>query len=271
MRAILTYHSVDDGGSMFAVSPETFRCQMHWLARSGIRAVSVDEIFAMDDRVDAIAVTFDDGLESFALSAYPALCDAGIPSAVYVITALANGLDEWNARDLPIPPQRLLDWDTIGRLSESGVTIGSHTRTHADLSVAEPAVLADEIEGSQRDIEAAIGARATSFAYPYGNVSTEALRLVRSCYSTACTTDLRAIAGGDDAHLLPRLDMYYFREPGQLEAWGSPHFLRRLRLHAWARKLHYERADEKFSPSQPRCPPNDVRGLLRGAIHGRPR
>jgi peptidoglycan/xylan/chitin deacetylase (PgdA/CDA1 family) len=237
MRAILTYHSIDDSGTVLSVSPATFRDQMRWLAESGIRTVSVDEIAALDGGTDAVAITFDDGLESFAGEAWPVLEDAGMPVTLYVVTALAGTFNRWDADSHAPPARRLLDWDAIGRLAERGVAVGSHTRAHPDLTTLSASALADEIEGSRRDIEAAIGAPATSFAYPYGAVSTEAAARVRACYRTACTTELRALAAGDEAHLLPRLDMYYFRKPGQLEAWGSRRFRGRLCLRAWARSL----------------------------------
>jgi peptidoglycan/xylan/chitin deacetylase (PgdA/CDA1 family) len=237
MRAILTYHSIDDSGSELSVSPAAFRQHVKWLAASGMRAVTVDEIAVLDDAVEAFAITFDDGLESFSTEAWPALEDAGLTATVYVVTALVGTVNRWDTETGAAPERRLIDWETIGRLREHGVTVGSHTRTHADLTTAPPAALRDELEGSQRDIEAALGVRATSFAYPYGALNEDVTRSVRACYRTACTTELRLLAETDEPHLLPRLDMYYFRKPGQLEAWGSRLFRGRLALRAWARAV----------------------------------
>jgi peptidoglycan/xylan/chitin deacetylase (PgdA/CDA1 family) len=237
MRAILTYHSIDDSGSVLSVAPAVFRDQLAWLARSGIRMVSVDEIAASNGDGDAVAISFDDGLESFASEAWPVLEEAGVPVTVYVVTALVGTTNRWDAGVHGAVERRLLGWDALGRMSEAGVTVGSHTRTHPDLAAAPGAVLADEIEGSQRDIEDRLGVRTTTFAYPYGSTNDEALRHVRARYRSACTAELRVLGGGDDVHLLPRLDMYYFRKPGQLEAWGTPRFRGRLRLRAWARNV----------------------------------
>jgi hypothetical protein len=38
-------------------------------------------------------------------------------------------------------------------------------------------------------------------------------------------------------HLLPRMDMYYFRQPGRLEGWGTPRFRRRLSVRHLFRRL----------------------------------
>ena len=238
MRAILTYHSIDDSGSALSTAPDIFDRQMRWLARSKIQVVSVDEIMAVPADVDAVALTFDDGLESFATRAWPVIEAAGLPVTLYVVSALTGRHNTWDESSaLHVPRQRLLDWDTIGRLHDKGVTIGSHTRSHADLVALDPQRLADEIEGSRRDIRDAIGVTPVSFAYPYGSVGGEAARLVRKSYRTACTCDLRSVTASDERHLLPRLDTYYFRKAGQLEAWGSRAFHWRLRLRACARTL----------------------------------
>lgn len=238
MRAILTYHSIDDSGSVLSTAPAIFDRHMRWLARSEIQVVSVDEIMTVSADVDAVALTFDDGLESFATRAWPVIQAAGLPVTLYVVTGLTGRHNTWDEnRTLHVPRQRLLDWDTLGRLHGEGVTIGSHTRSHADLVALDPQRLADEIEGSRSDIHEAIGVSPASFAYPYGFVGGEAARLVRESYRTACTCDLRGVTARDESHLLPRLDTYYFRKPGQLEAWGSRAFRWRLRLRACARRL----------------------------------
>jgi hypothetical protein len=84
---------------------------------------------------------------------------------------------------------------------------------------------------------AELGCRPTSFAYPYGAVDAAAATVVRDVYTHACTTELRPLRHDDDRALLPRLDMFYFREPGQLEGWGSAAFRSRLWLRAQGRRV----------------------------------
>ncbi|MGI9076784.1 MAG: hypothetical protein ACR2G6_05550, partial [Gemmatimonadaceae bacterium] len=42
---------------------------------------------------------------------------------------------------------------------------------------------------------------------------------------------------GGRAHLLQRVDMYYVREPGRLETWGSARFRQYLWLRSRARQV----------------------------------
>jgi hypothetical protein len=62
-------------------------------------------------------------------------------------------------------------------------------------------------------------------------------RVVSANYRWACTTALRPLRASEAPHLLPRLDMHYFRAPGRLESWGTPAFGRYLWLRSQARWL----------------------------------
>src|SRR5581483_6893264 len=73
MRAILTYHSIDESGSVISVGRETFAAQAAWLASGRVRVTTVDELLALPPDADAVALTFDDGFQNFADTAVPVL------------------------------------------------------------------------------------------------------------------------------------------------------------------------------------------------------
>lgn len=237
MRAILTYHSIDESGSPISVGRETFRAHVHWLASGAVQVVPIAELMARDDAGDAVAITFDDGFQNFADDAAPLLAEAGLPSTVFVVPEHVGGENDWGGRHAPgIPALPLMDWDTLGMVAEQGATLGAHTRRHRDLTLVRGASLEDEVAGCVERMAAELGSRPETFAYPYGAVDAAVATVVRDVYAYACTTELRALRRDDDRALLPRLDMYYFREPGQLEAWGSAAFRRRLWLRAQVRR-----------------------------------
>jgi len=71
------------------------------------------------------------------------------------------------------------------------IEIGSHTRTHDDLSQATESEAYEEMVACKRDLEQLIGRPVTSFAYPYGPYSSacpEAAR--RAGYAIAATCGL---------------------------------------------------------------------------------
>jgi len=236
VRAILTYHSIDPSGSVISMDENTFRRQAEWLATGPVRVVTVEDLLEAGDDDDCIAVTFDDALENFGSVAWPILRECGLTATVFVVTGRVGATNAWNGKTDPgIPTMPLLDWDAIGRLAEEGVRIGSHTRGHPRLSLVDPARLEDEVMGSASDIEMHCGRRPSGFAYPYGSVDRSGEAAVGATYAWACTTELSAVPRDCVRHRLPRLDAFYYRRPGQLEAWGTPSFRARIGVRRVAR------------------------------------
>jgi peptidoglycan/xylan/chitin deacetylase (PgdA/CDA1 family) len=87
----------------------------------------------------------------------------------------------------PVP--RPLTWDMVARMHKMGITIGSHTRTHALLTRERKTRLQEETAGSRRDLEARLGIGITHFAYPDGRFDPVAVEAVRAAgYRLAYTT-----------------------------------------------------------------------------------
>jgi len=238
LRAILTYHSVDDSGSIISTDREAFRRQVDWLAAGAVEVVSIEDLLSVPDEDDAVALTFDDGFANFASVAAPILEEAGLPATVFVVTDYVGGASSWpNSVTQPVPVLPLLDWPDLALLHERGVEIGAHSRSHPRLAALSRAELADEIGGSAERLGAELGVYPRSFCYPYGSVNAAAKEAVAEVFPLACTTELGLLDACSDVYLLPRLDMYYFRDRGRLESWGTPAFDRYLALRRAARKL----------------------------------
>ena len=236
MRAVLTYHSIDESGSPISISEQVFRSQVTWLSRRHVRVVSLDTLMNLPSDSDAVALTFDDGFVSFGDIAGPLLVEHGLPATVFVVSDAVGRTNRWPAgADRGVPELPLLDWATLGRLGEQGIEIGAHTRTHANLARVAPERLRDEIVGGAERIAREIGRSPTSFAYPYGGTTDAAVHLVASHFAWGCTTAMRPIGTNEARALLPRIEMFYLRSTGQLERWGTARFHYHLRLRAGAR------------------------------------
>ncbi len=81
-----------------------------------------------------------------------------------------------------------LDWSTLSRLQRAGVTVGSHTRTHA-LLVNEPLEkVIEEVARSKSTAEAQLGEPLRHFAYPDGQFNPAVMDAVeRAGYHYAYT------------------------------------------------------------------------------------
>jgi peptidoglycan/xylan/chitin deacetylase (PgdA/CDA1 family) len=238
MRAILTYHSIDDSGSVISLPEAAFARHVEWLASGRVRVTTVDDLLRLPDAVDAVAITFDDGFRNFGEVAAPRLAAHGLSSTVFVVSDHVGRTNAWGGvLDARIPELPLLSWGELEQLAQGGVTIGGHTRRHGSLSRVGGQALVDEIVGGARAIEDRIGCAPPGFAYPYGAVTDDAAALVAATFSWGCTTELRRVAAREDHARLPRLDMYYFREPGSLEPWGTARFDYYVKLRAGIRHV----------------------------------
>ncbi len=240
MRAILTYHSVDDSGSVISVPPNRFAEHVGWLASGVVAVVSVAELLLLDADRSAVAITFDDAFANFATAAWPLLRERSLPATLFVPTRHVGKTNQWTAtRGVSMPALPLLDWDTLAQLAEEGVTLGAHTRTHADLRALDGAAMADEIAGSFEDIARVTGRRADGFAYPYGYFDERVVSETRRVCQWACTTVLRPLGKNDDVYRLPRLDAYFLRGPARLDQFGSGIFRAYVGMRRTIRRLRY--------------------------------
>ena len=230
MRAILTYHSIDDGGSVLAVPRRAFRYHLEWVAARGIEVVPLERLLALPATADAIALTFDDGFDTFATEAWPLLAERGYPVTLFVATDHAGTTNAWEPAGGQLPRRPLLGWDVLRRVAAEGVRLGAHSAAHARLTRLDAARLEHELVEPARRIHAETGQVARVFAYPYGDYDAAVIARTRERYDLACTTDFRALEPACEPHALPRLDMWYFRRPGSLERWGTAAFANALRL-----------------------------------------
>jgi peptidoglycan/xylan/chitin deacetylase (PgdA/CDA1 family) len=229
MKAILTYHSIDRSGSPVSVDPQVFRAHHRWLAGGHVRTLLLDDLLALESGTeDAVAVTFDDGFLN-AREPIARLLDDGVRVTIFAVTRHVGGQNNWGGRDASgIPSMPLLDWADLAHLTERGAAVAAHTRTHPPLTTLSESALEDEVVGAGEDLVERLGVRTKHVAYPYGDVDGRVVAAAARHYTWGHTTDFRPLRAADEALLLPRLDMYYFRTTGILEAWGTPRFARHL-------------------------------------------
>jgi peptidoglycan/xylan/chitin deacetylase (PgdA/CDA1 family) len=77
----------------------------------------------------------------------------------------------------------------VGEMHRAGLTIGSHTRSHALLTNESPERVRDELWGSRLELEQRLGAPVRHFAYPDGRFNAGLVDQVASAgYRFAYTT-----------------------------------------------------------------------------------
>ena len=238
MRAILTYHSIDESGSPISVSPEAFKTHHRWLTGGSVQTPSLADLATRpDDGQHGVAITFDDGAANIR-KPIELLLDAGITPTVFVVTDHVGRTNAWGGRDHPgIPRLQLLTWDELGDLSRRGVAIEAHSRTHPSLTALSSMQLDDELGGCSEDLRKHLGVRASAVAYPYGDLNSAVVTSAAKWFSHGVTTEMAPLAANSQPMRLPRLDMYYYRASGRIESWGSHGFTTRVSWIAWRRRI----------------------------------
>jgi peptidoglycan/xylan/chitin deacetylase (PgdA/CDA1 family) len=239
LRAILTYHSIDDSGSVISTTARELDRQLATLASQKVQVVPLATLLTLDDDVDAVALTFDDGFANFASVAAPILMKRDMPATVFVVTGRVGKTNDWEepANPLKIPSLALMGWDALRAMQDAGFEIGGHTVSHRRLDRCEASLLDSEIAGCAASIEHELGSKPLSFAYPYGAHDAASVSTAARVFGIACTTRFAALNADDSLHELPRLDMFYFRDRAQLEGWGSARFRAYIAMRSIGRQL----------------------------------
>jgi peptidoglycan/xylan/chitin deacetylase (PgdA/CDA1 family) len=84
--------------------------------------------------------------------------------------------------------------------------IGSHTRTHADLTAISLDKARNEITDSKAELENTIGCETRHFCYPYGLFTPPHSAITKAAgFITATTTQRGRVVAGDDLYTLRRV------------------------------------------------------------------
>jgi peptidoglycan/xylan/chitin deacetylase (PgdA/CDA1 family) len=220
---IITYHSIDERGTILSTAPGQFAAQIAGLARRGWRTESVSAVAAaIRERrplpPKRVVLTFDDGYRNFAEHAWPVLRDAGFGATLFALGDRTIAANVWDHGPGTLGGEPLLDAAGIARLAEEGVEIGAHSMTHARLPSLDANAREREIAECQRALAETAARPVRVFAYPYGALDDASRALVAAHYDAGCSTRMGFATASSDRYRLARIDAYYLRNPRLVEA-----------------------------------------------------
>lgn len=205
---ILMYHQIDvpppSGTPLrgLVVSPGSFARQMWLLKLLGYKGLSMRDLepYLKGERQGrVVGITFDDGYQNNLVNALPVLRKHGFTATCYAVSSMIGGTNNWDkglVAEKPLMTEA--DWHAwLG----AGMDVGSHTRTHADLTKLSPDEAIDQIANSKSELENTLGCEVRHFCYPYGRFDATHCDMARQAgYVTATTTRRGRARPGD--HLL---------------------------------------------------------------------
>jgi peptidoglycan/xylan/chitin deacetylase (PgdA/CDA1 family) len=238
MKAILTFHSIDDSGSILSYPVSMFRELVFALLEKSTPIISLAELRSA---TDGVVLSFDDGMASVRENALPVLSEANVPAHIFLTTG-AVGADN----DCPTQPANakrysMLNWSDIDACTKGGMLIESHTHTHPYLTQCSNQKILDECATADSIIERRTGRRPTAFAYPYGDYDARVADLVKSNYECAVTTTLNFLNRSDDRHLMPRLDTFYIQRRWQIRNTSGSRMRLYIKFRGLLRRLRGSR------------------------------
>lgn len=237
VTGIFLHRVADDQPNPWSMTIQQFDSMLAWL-EANVDLVSTDEaqrrIREGNNSRPAVVITFDDGYADNCLHAIPTLISKKIPFTYYVTTNNVR-TGEYYPHDIKnnqqLAPNSI---DEIKAMSDAGVTIGVHTRTHCNVAQLNSKNEFDyEIKGSRNDLAEWTGKLPQHFAFPFGlpeHLSPSSIQyLADEGFSSYCSA-----SGGfnspyqDSFHLrrfhadpvLPRLKNWLSLDPRWV--WATP-------------------------------------------------
>lgn len=170
----MMYHIIGttDSSSKFVaglyVSPEVFEKQIAYITRKNYRSLNSEEFDALltggvNPKQKSIMLSFDDGTPTHYSLAFPILRKYGHIGVFFDISQ-----------------KSMLTNSQVREMSDAGMDIQSHTRTHKLLPYENSATQQIEIGNSKGDIEAVTGKKVTAIAYPGCVGNSASLSIARS-------------------------------------------------------------------------------------------
>ncbi len=236
MKAIITFHSIDDSGSVLSFPPKAFANLLDCLAASNIPVINLTELLDSNTS-NGVALTFDDGMKSVYTEALPVLREHNVPAHLYLTTSVVGKDNKWPTQPAHASIFEMLSWDEIGKLQEAGVYIESHTNTHPDMRALSLTEMEDECDLSDRLIKERLGRQPEYFAYPYGFKTEQVCDFVRDRYKGSATTEFRVLCANEDSAKLPRLDAYYLKPKWLMQNLDSSISKSYLAFRGWLRTI----------------------------------
>ncbi len=136
--------------------------------------------------------------------------------------------------ELPGVQRRFLNWNEAREMRDAGMTIGSHTRSHAILGRLSSESQKQELHDSKKEIERQLGSKVIALAYPVGAkdcFSDVTEQIAISCGYSMCFS---AYGGINDATHLRRSNLLRATVPSNPEKFRA---VATARINPWTAPL----------------------------------
>ena len=151
---------------------------------------TIDELQNSTVAGKQVGLTFDDGNSSDFNLVFPVLREHSARATFFVVT-------RW------LDKPGFLTTKQVRELHRAGMQIGSHSSSHPDFRKLSTAERGRELDESRKTLEDITGAVISTFAFPYGSESKDAIDAVMAAGYSHCCTSRHGVMRGM-ASVMPR-------------------------------------------------------------------
>lgn len=175
----IMYHSIFKNkkiiNDIHTVKYTNFKKQIEYL-----KNFNITHINKINNKPNSISVTFDDGYKDTLKVAYPILKKNKIPFTIFIIT-----------NNLINQQKNYLDAKDVKKLAkDKNIIIGSHSKSHVDLTNVNDKTLLSELKDSKIELENIIKKKVTCLSFPYGKFNQRIIKLSKKIgYKTLCNSE----------------------------------------------------------------------------------
>lgn len=177
---VLLFHRISESAEgVSEITPAIFRRCLDVVQEAGLAAITVSGCCDRErfgNALGAVSLTFDDGWESDAGVVLPELVRRGLRATFFIITEKMGSV-------------HFLSWFQVRELAEAGMEVGSHSRSHADLTRLQDEDLRTELRSSRQELEDRTGRRVSSLSVPHGHYNRRVLAAAQEAgYTSFCVS-----------------------------------------------------------------------------------
>jgi peptidoglycan/xylan/chitin deacetylase (PgdA/CDA1 family) len=181
-KPILFYHNIGHENYKSFSTVDEFDYQMNDLSSNGIKNIDCNNL---DAETGGFCITFDDGYEDNLIYALPILKKYNLTATCFIVPKLIGKTNVWDQHQF-----KLMDIYQIKEWIDEGMSIGSHSFSHQNLTKIKNNELKTEIDGSKKYLEDKFQLHINNFCYPYGKYNQIVINEVKkSKYKKAFTTN----------------------------------------------------------------------------------
>jgi peptidoglycan/xylan/chitin deacetylase (PgdA/CDA1 family) len=205
----LLLHSISDTPALHCsyYSPSRFEALLSRLCGEGFAFATVGraaQSLVPGSYSRCVVMTFDDGFQNFFTHALPVCERHDVKVTVFCVAGFLGKSSSWDA----LPKQPHLTATQIREISMLGHEIGSHTLSHANLTLLSEKNLVAELSESKKILEDIIGKPVISLSFPFGRMNRRVWDAARSVGFTAATS--YAYSGKTTGGIIPLWGAYSY-------------------------------------------------------------